>query len=360
MTASLTKNGEITAAAAMKRLTQIADEVRNELFLEGLIREDEDTPAICVLERITHESPVVMSRLMADLRNQTFVVAVSRPITVKWERRPYTFGPIPVAVSFPLAHQVVKKVKNDNQALFGYGNSPYTGAAQTDHNEQLIVISWKGWATQREDGSQALLNDTQAILRHDHYLRLEKRERSKRHYDQRYRQAIPSDPADAFKAKPIMTPQAPPHQPALPQYTQQAPEGVKYPEVSGSATTDFDPRRAPTTQPAGALAAALKPPSQRVGSPPPMAEVPPAIPNPPNAPQAQSTPPVVPPLAAAPQETQPSPTPQNDVPAPSGAPTPTPDAPANAGTPDVSGGNAPAPTGNDAPPSNVPPKLPQG
>lgn len=281
-------NGAVTQHSAYQRLLQLANEVRGEMIGAGLISHAEATPAILVLEKIVKEPPSSMTRLMGELRQSTFMVSVNRPVTIRWDRRPYVINLIPQAVPFALAHQLVKKVAADNQTNNGYNINPFSGNKSDESNRRpsLLVISWKGFP----DHTGAPQTDPAKAERTQLYAALSRRSKSLQTYEGRYRQSIPPSVDDIFQPN-----QSSDARPKASQFATSAPEGTLYSDTNRDVLSGYDPRVPVETNPKvieSVMQGKMPPPF-------PVTEVP-AVPVPPNAEQKTELP------SAAPRIVQPS------------------------------------------------------
>lgn len=255
-------NGQVTEANAVQKLGELAEVVREDLVVAGLIRPEDNLPTIALLEAVMalgRSDEGARTRFLAMMRDWAFTVTTSREYRVFWNRQPYTFGPIPVQVTLGPATKLIESVVARNSRIYGYERNP---AFKSDPNavpDEPVMIHWaqfvylrgedseggKEWGLSDESTQESVIaaGPTYAALAERHKGTLQRRARN-----------VAQNPASVLEAK-----NAARHVAAAGQYAGNYPPGVNYRDISGTVTDGFSPRQPVPPMPASVQGAILGP-----------------------------------------------------------------------------------------------------
>lgn len=148
------------------QLRKLVEGVGSRLFNFGLLTPGEKIPHIAVLDLILNKlNEPHRTHFLEYLRNATFVVATSRPMTVEWDRTSYTTSPEAQSFSMPVATKIVQAIERANRQYMMQTNR---AAAFTDKNPKItgkpVVYWWKSFQQHNEE----------SVMRTEEYISLYK------------------------------------------------------------------------------------------------------------------------------------------------------------------------------------------
>lgn len=109
-----------------------------------------NVPASWVLYRIMfNTNEPLKTYLLNSLRNNTFVIATSRPLAVRWERDAYQCGPVAASFSMPVATQILLQV-NVLNTTYRTQYSQHLVHQATKVDNPAVMFSWKSFTKQDE------------------------------------------------------------------------------------------------------------------------------------------------------------------------------------------------------------------